>query len=180
MMYCKVESGEIVGGPWLFESAQIKPHLPTNAVDDPVYLASSGLVRFTYADEFSPLGYAPPVLENNGTLAVSYPLGTLEERQAAALIQWRESMSIPRWKGRAYLASQPPVEDGPLAQFSGTTLMGQVDAFVAASFGPVQRERYLGADPWRRNDAMIAGMGTLLGLSDEQIDDWFKSAESFA
>lgn len=90
------------------------------------------------------------------------------------------SEAIPRWKGRAYLASQIPVEVGPLAAFSGTTLLDQIDAFVAASFSPVQRERYLGADPWHRNDPMITDMGTLLGLSDVQIDDWFKAAESFA
>lgn len=178
MMYCLVESGSIVGGPWVFESSQIKPHLPPNATDDPVSLASSGLVRFAYLGEFAPLGYSTPVLENG--IAVSHPIGTAEERQAAALIQWRESTSIPRWKGRAYLASQAPVESGPLATYQSATLMDQIDALFFASFGPVLRERYMGADPWHRNDRMVVDMGALLGLTDEQIDAWFVTAGAFA
>jgi hypothetical protein len=177
MMYCLVDNSAISGGPWMFESAQIKQHLPDGATDDPVVLVAVGLVRHTYADQFAPLGYLPPVLESG--LAVSYPAGTIEERQAAALQQWRETESIPRWKGRAHLASLPAASEGPLAEFNEVTLLAQIDAYMQSVLTPGQWERYQGADPWHRNDSMVAVMAALLGLTDAQVDAWFKEAEAF-
>lgn len=88
-------------------------------------------------------------------------------------------ISIPRWKGRAYLASLPAASEGPLAAFTGATLLDQIDAFATASFTPAQRERYLGTQTWERYDPMIAQVQTLLGLTDVEVDDWFATANAF-
>lgn len=89
------------------------------------------------------------------------------------------SVSIPRWKGRAYLAALPAATEGPLAAMSGATMLAQVDAYMLATLIPAQYERYVGTETWERADPMITGMAQLLGLSDSEVDAWFAAAGAF-
>lgn len=88
------------------------------------------------------------------------------------------NLVISRWKGRAYLAMQPTVTTGILAEIQGDTLLDQIDAYVAANFDAPSRERYNGTATWERQDPMIFQMQTLLGLTDDEIDDWFITANA--
>lgn len=99
--------------------------------------------------------------------------------QPAVASTTENSISIPRWKGRAYLAGLPPTATGTFSGIPGDTLLDQIDAFAESALTPTQYERYLGADPWHRTDVMIAQMQALLGLSDADVDAWFAAAGAF-
>jgi hypothetical protein len=86
--------------------------------------------------------------------------------------------SIPRWKGRAYLANKPRTDIQPLSQYNGNSLMEQIDSFMQSILSIVELEKFLGTSTWEKTDPMIAQMQTLLNLSSEELDVWFAEANA--
>ena len=155
-------------------------------------LANLGWLPLIRDTEDAPLGYAAPVLEHRASvviddttytdidIAVQYAIGTAEERIAETLRQWRVSASVDAWQARYILTSIPALVSGPLAVFPDATLLNQIDAFVAANLPPPALEKFRGAQLWYRNDPMLLELASLAGLSEVDIDNWFKAASQVA
>jgi hypothetical protein len=140
-------------------------------------LASIDWLPLARDTEDAPLGYADPVLSEDGKSAVQHALGTPEERAAETLRQWRESAFVDAWQARYILAATPALTDGPLSAFQDTTLLNQIDAFVAANLSAPALEKFRGAHTWRRSDPMLIQLAGIANLDDVAIDEWFRAAE---
>lgn len=85
--------------------------------------------------------------------------------ESERLIKWRESASVSRFKARAALYMNGKLET--------------VEALMAGpGVPPLARFAWQDATEFRRMSPTVVSMGAALGLTDAQLDDLFKMAET--
>lgn len=87
----------------------------------------------------------------------------LAAHEATALQQWREQTTCTPFQGRMALAQ--------------AGLMPQVDAIIAAA-DDVTKTAWEYALEWKRTSPMIAALAGALELTETQVDDLFKAAQT--
>lgn len=145
------------------------------------FLVSAGIaVPHAPSTDPAPLGQTWEQLDG---VYVGTPIGTpaeiaaaLAEQASAVLEQWRAEFAIEGWRGRVILASMPAATDGPIANFSGASMWNQIETLCQATLSPAEFERFRGTMIWQRSDPQILGLASVIGLTDAQIDDWFRQA----
>ena len=86
-----------------------------------------------------------------------------EKPQTPTIEEWREATEVSRFQARVALYN--------------FGLFETVDTYMKSSTAPfIAKEAWESASVFKRNSPTIISMGTLLKLTDEQLDELFKAA----